>query len=211
LIGACGSKGIDGARNPGAQFTDRTRCQYPRNLRQIDLNPLRIALFGVIPSLLQLMKEPFQVLLFEDTPDDEALAIRALKSVGAPLFVRVARDGVEALDVLGLSGATDEEAPSLPHLVISDLKMPRMSGAEVLARARKHRQFSEVPFVIFSSSDEPGDIQRCMDLGASAYCIKPVDYTSFVDCVKAIASRWLLGRDDEEADADCILETATGT
>jgi CheY-like chemotaxis protein len=131
--------------------------------------------------------EPLTVLLIEDNAEDESLALRALRSCGLPLLVKVARDGALALTALGLGG-TDA---TVPDLVISDLKLPKLTGDEVLHRVRQKKELKNVPYVLFSSSDDRQDVQRCLKLGASAYATKPVDYEEYVDCVQSIARRWL--------------------
>lgn len=150
--------------------------------------------------------EPLTVLLFEDSRDDEQLALRALRQCGLPLFVRVARDGEEALQVLGLAGPSPG-SEQIPDLVISDLKMPKLSGEEVLRRARADERLRHVPYVLLSSSDETADVHQCLELGASAYCAKPVGYPEFIECVAGIARHWLLPEGTARVPF-CILATS---
>lgn len=129
------------------------------------------------------------VLLVEDSPDDERLAVRTLRRLLPPVGVAVARDGQEALDALGLDG---QEAPSVvPDLVLCDLKMPKLSGDEVLRRVRADARLGDVPFVVFTSSDEPTDVARCQALGATEYAVKPVDYEAYGERVAQIVGRHL--------------------
>ena len=118
--------------------------------------------------------EPATVLLIEDTLDDERLALRALQRLDPPLLVKVARDGQAALRALGLDGTTRRR----PDLVLCDLKLPKVNGDEVLRLARAEESLQGVPFVMFSSSDEPTDVARCTEYGASEYATKPVDFIS---------------------------------
>lgn len=136
-----------------------------------------------------MIHEPYTVVLIEDTLDDEQLALRALRGIGLPLLVRVARDGVQGLHLLGLDG--DCETAATPDLIICDIKMPRMNGDEVLRRARACDRLKGVPFVIFSSSDEAADQGRCRALGASDYVTKPVDFEQYLERVKQIAQQWI--------------------
>ena len=154
--------------------------------------------------------DPLTVLLIEDNRDDEQLALRALRTCGLPLFVRVARDGQRGLAAMGLDGPPREVVRRMPDMVISDLKMPRMHGDEVLRRVREFDRLNELPFVIFTSSDEQEDVERCNRLGVTAYCKKPVDYQEFIECVRNIARCWLTN-DTKAREPFCLVDAPEGT
>lgn len=138
--------------------------------------------------------EPKTLLLVEDNPDDEALTLRALRRLArVPLQIDVARDGVEALErVLPSPGsAASAPAPKLPDVVLLDLKMPRMSGMQVLEELRRHERTRALPVVVFTSSSEERDLKRCYDLGANAYVRKPIDFAEFVEAVERLGLFWL--------------------
>jgi two-component system response regulator len=123
------------------------------------------------------------VMLVEDNLDDERLVVRAFHRAGLDDFV-VARTGEEALSLLG--------RPNSPiSLVLLDLKLPKVSGLEVLKFIRENSATSLVPVVVFTSSDEEGDIARCFESGANSYIRKPVDYESFMEAVQAVLTYWL--------------------
>ena len=147
---------------------------------------------------------PFTLLLIEDTPDDEMLALRALRSCGLPLFVRVARDGPGARRALGLDDEPGTADCQVPDLVLSDLKIPGYGGDEVLRRARADARFAHVPYVIFSSSSEPEDVVRCLAFGASAYAQKPVGFQEYIECVGSLA-RWSLAPDTMSKPPPCVI------
>ncbi len=128
------------------------------------------------------------VLLIEDVMDDERIALRILRRIDPTLTVTVARDGQAALQALGLDG---EEGGSRPDLVLCDLKLPKVSGDEILRQARADVRLRDVPFVVFSSSDEPIDVARCSAYGASEYAVKPVDYHAYGERIAAIVGRHL--------------------
>jgi two-component system response regulator len=134
--------------------------------------------------------ERFSILLLEDTRDDEQLSIRALRTCGLPVDVSVARDGEEALGLLGLGSPGSVSEAKIPDLIISDLKLPKLGGAEVLSRIRKDRFLSYLPFVVLSSSGLESDIDRCLELGASDYWVKPVEYYDYIGCVREIVQYW---------------------
>src|SRR5688500_1103877 len=121
---------------------------------------------------------PSRVLLVEDNPDDEALTLRALKKVDVPIEIRVARDGVDALRALGLNGS--DEVPELPHLVLLDIKLPKVTGLEVLRHIRRSPRTEGLPVVMLTSSDEPSDVITASMLNVSRYVRKAVDYDEFM-------------------------------
>ena len=145
------------------------------------------------------------IYLIEDDPDDQGLALRALRSSQLPVKVEVAKDGVEALKILGIDDDFDYAPARLPDLIICDLKMPRLRGDEVLSKAKSSPATQAVPFVMLSSSGHPSDVELCMGLGANAYCLKPVDFDSYIRCVQAIARRWLVV---QQSHPECMLKCA---
>ena len=131
--------------------------------------------------------EPKTILLVEDNADDEQLTLRAMRQSEIPNMIRVARDGAEALDFL-----FGDTSGSLPDLVLLDLKLPKISGLEVLQRIRNEDKSKALPVVILTSSDEERDIVKSYDLGANSYIRKPVDFDEFIDAVRQLGLYWLL-------------------
>lgn len=132
------------------------------------------------------------IFLVEDNPDDEALLLRALQKNQIGVKVRVARDGVEALDFLfGLSADAEGEAGHLPLAVLLDLKLPRLDGLEVLRRVRNHHQTRHLPVIMMTSSDEERDLMESRRLGADRYVCKSADFSSFAAVVRQIGIDWL--------------------
>ena len=127
-----------------------------------------------------------QIVLIEDNPDDEALTLRALKKNGIVNDVIVLRDGAEALTFL--HGA---DAPS-PHLVLLDLKLPRIDGLEVLRRLRQDPRTALLPIVVLTSSNEERDLVESYRLGANSYIRKPVDFEQFTEAVRQLGLYWLV-------------------
>jgi CheY-like chemotaxis protein len=124
-------------------------------------------------------------LLVEDSPDDEELVIDALSALGLPPdAIAVARDGAEALVRL----ATTE---TLPRVVLLDIKLPKLSGLDVLERLRSEHRTRHVPVVIWSTSDAPSDIERAHALGANSYVQKPVDFAELTETVRSVGRYWL--------------------
>jgi two-component system response regulator len=129
------------------------------------------------------------ILLVEDNPDDEELTLRALKKNNLANEVAVARDGVEALDYLF---PNDAVRASLPQLVLLDLKLPRVSGLEVLERIRSVDATRRLPVVILTSSAEERDLIDGYNLGANSYIRKPVDFNEFIEGVRQLGMYWLV-------------------
>lgn len=131
------------------------------------------------------------ILLVEDNPDDEDLALRAIKKNNIVSRVVVARDGVEALDYLHGGDASGADRSSIPTVVLLDLKIPKVDGLEVLRRLRAHPRTRLIPVVILTSSMDEKDIVQGYALGANSYVRKPVNFTDFVATVKQLGLYWL--------------------
>lgn len=137
--------------------------------------------------------EKKMILLVEDNADDEALTIRALHKHNILNEMVVARDGVEALDYLFCRGEYSERDPSmLPQVVLLDLKLPKVSGLEVLEQIRSNDRTEHLPVVILTSSNEEQDVIDGYKLGANSYVRKPVNFTEFSEAVKQLGLYWLI-------------------
>jgi len=131
------------------------------------------------------------ILWVEDDPNDIILVGRALGKLQFPMPVHV-RDGEEAVNYLS-SVVQDRGSgkPDVPSLVLLDLKLPRLSGLEVLKWVRLQPGLRRLPVLIFTSSTELFDINRAYDLGANAYLIKPVDFATLLQLFQRIQDFWL--------------------
>jgi two-component system response regulator len=133
------------------------------------------------------------ILLVEDNPDDEDLALRAFQRSDVTNPVAVARDGIEALDYLHGTGVhAGRDVSVQPAVVLLDLKLPRMDGFGVLRNIRADARTQCVPVVMLTSSREDQDVLECYRLGANSYVHKPLDFTEFVGAVRQMAVYWLL-------------------
>jgi two-component system response regulator len=132
------------------------------------------------------------ILLVEDNPDDELLALRALKKNNLINEVVVAHDGVEALDYLfGAGEYAGRDTDVMPQLILLDLKLPRIDGLEVLRRLRADGRTRLLPVVILTSSREQQDMLDGYGLGANSYVRKPVNFEQFVGAVEQLKLYWL--------------------
>jgi CheY-like chemotaxis protein len=130
--------------------------------------------------------EEVEILLVEDNPEDLELALRALRRHKIANRIRVARDGAEALAFLRHPGG------HLPKVVLLDLKLPKISGIEVLEAIRADERTRVLPVVVLTSSRESPDVRRCYELGVNSYIVKPVDFDAFVKAVAEVGLYWML-------------------
>jgi two-component system response regulator len=133
------------------------------------------------------------ILLVEDNPDDEILTLRALRKANIANRIEVMRDGAEALDFVFCTGNyTGRDASDVPQLILLDLKLPKVSGLQVLERIRSDERTKRIPVVILTSSTEPVDIQSGYDLHVNSFVSKPVSFQEFSEVVQRLGLYWLL-------------------
>ena len=101
-----------------------------------------------------------------------------------PISLTAAASGFEALERL-------TEAAKLPDIILLDIRMPRMSGLELLEKLKATHRFSSIPVVMFSNSMQPEDVERARQLGATGYCVKPADVEEYRRFAKEIYEGWL--------------------
>ncbi|HWA37748.1 MAG TPA: response regulator [Burkholderiales bacterium] len=133
------------------------------------------------------------ILLVEDNEDDEELTTRALRQARVANDIVVARDGREALDYLFSEGQHAGRDPGrTPALILLDLKLPKLSGLEVLQRIRADERTRLIPTVVLTSSSEDEDMLRSYETGANSYVRKPVEFSAFASAVSQLGVYWML-------------------
>jgi CheY-like chemotaxis protein len=133
-----------------------------------------------------------EILFAEDSLDDAALTIRALKRSGFTNKLFHVKDGAEALDFFYCKGDYEtRDNTEKPKLILLDLKMPKISGLQVLEKIKSDPSLKSVPVVILTSSKENPDIEKCYALGANSYIVKPVDSDNFFNAIKDIGLYWM--------------------
>ena len=133
------------------------------------------------------------ILLVEDNPDDELLAVRALKKCNIKNKIIVARDGVEALDYLfGTGQYQGRDLSDMPQIILLDLKLPKVDGLEVLKKIRSDDRTRLLPVAVLTSSKEEKDMVDSYTLGANSYIRKPVDFDQFTESVRQLGLYWLV-------------------
>jgi two-component system, response regulator len=134
--------------------------------------------------------EAVEILLVEDSDSDAELITRALRKGSlVNKFVRV-RDGVEALDFIFREGAFAKRGSGQPRLVLLDLKMPRLSGIDVLRRLKSDETTKQIPVVVLTSSAEEQDVRTSYELGVNSYLVKPVAFQDFTSVVAQTGLYW---------------------
>lgn len=132
------------------------------------------------------------ILLVEDNRNDEELTLMAFEQSKIMSEVAVVRDGAEALDYLFKTGKyTNRALSDLPAVILLDLKLPKISGLEVLKRIRADAQTQLVPVVILRTSKEQEDIINSYKLGCNSYIRKPVNFTEFIEAARKLGLYWL--------------------
>jgi CheY-like chemotaxis protein len=133
------------------------------------------------------------ILLVEDNQDDIDLTIRALKHNNITNEVVVLNDGEDALEYLFHEGKYSElESGNMPAVILLDIKLPKLSGLEVLKKLRSDERTKVVPVVILTSSQEESDVLNGYNLGCNSYVKKPVDFEQFSEAVRQLGLYWLL-------------------
>ncbi len=133
-----------------------------------------------------------EILLVEDNPNDEMLALHAFKRQKVANDVHVVRDGAEALEYIFCTGAYVDRKIENPKVILLDLKLPFVDGIEVLRQIRADPRTRLVPVVILTSSNEERDVVEAYRLGVNSYIVKPVDFDQFNGVAKQLGYYWLL-------------------
>jgi two-component system response regulator len=137
--------------------------------------------------------ETIDILLVEDNPHDAELTVRALKKRHLANRIFVAEDGAQALDILFARGQYEKRENSTPpKVVLLDLKLPKVSGLEVLKEIKSDERTKRIPVVVVTSSREDPDIKEAYSFGANSYVVKPVDFEQFFDAMSNLGLYWLL-------------------
>jgi CheY-like chemotaxis protein len=127
------------------------------------------------------------ILHVEDDPNDTLLFEHACRKAGVVFDLQAVSDGDQAIAYLrGSNGFSDRMKHPIPKLILLDLKMPRVSGFDVLAWLRADELFKQVPVVVLTSSNHDADVKRAYDLGARSYLVKPVGFEALVELVKTL-------------------------
>lgn len=134
-----------------------------------------------------------EILLIEDNSNDQELTMRALKKRNIANKVQIVNDGEEALEYLfGEGKYAGRDVSAIPKVVLLDLKLPKVSGLDVLKRIKSDPHTKTIPVVVLTSSMEERDRLQSYELGVNSYIVKPVDFDKFVEAVSELGFYWLL-------------------
>ena len=133
-----------------------------------------------------------EILMVEDNPNDELLALHAFKKHNLANKVHVVRDGAEALEFIFCTGAYAQRRFENPRVILLDKKLPLVDGMEVLRQIRADPRTCLVPVVMLTSSAEDRDVIESYQLGVNSYIVKPVDFEQFTETARQLGYYWLL-------------------
>lgn len=144
------------------------------------------------PLSSQLVEQPIAILLVEDNPADAELTIRALRRNKSDYPIQLVQDGAEALDFLFCQGDyASRQITNQPKVVLLDLKLPKVSGLDVLRQLKADPRTQLIPVVVLTSSAEDRDVVECYRLGLNSYVVKPIDFEQFNEAVQQIGFYWI--------------------
>jgi CheY-like chemotaxis protein len=137
---------------------------------------------------MKIMKgEPISILLVEDNVDHAHLVIRKLKSFQVANSITHIEDGEAALQYLEKAG----EEKNLPHIILLDLRLPKVDGLEVLGFVKSNPAYMEIPVVVLTTSDAETDIAKAYHLHANSYLVKPVNFENFTELMEILGFYWI--------------------
>ncbi|NOZ68409.1 MAG: response regulator [Deferribacteres bacterium] len=143
------------------------------------------------------MKKDTVILLAEDDEGHAGLIIKNLKRAGVGNRILVFKNGEDILHFLSGEGKNLCLQDGNSCILLLDIRMPRIDGIEILQRLKQDETLRDIPVIIITTTDEPGTIQKCRDLGCKRYIVKPVDYNMFVETVRQLGEFLL------KMDGDC--------
>lgn len=133
------------------------------------------------------------ILLVEDSPFDADLCLRALKKSNLANSIHWVKDGEEALEFIFAEGRyANRDIKNHPKVILLDIKMPKVSGLEVLAKIRGDERTKTIPVVALTSSKQDSDIIKSYNLGVNSFITKPVEFENFTKAIVDIGYYWMM-------------------
>ena len=134
-----------------------------------------------------------QILLVEDNPADSELTMDALRDRNLANQVHHVEDGQQAVDFLfGQGKYSGRNTDAKPKLILLDLKLPKLSGLDVLQIIKKDERTRTIPVVVLTSSREEKDLIESYQLGVNSYVTKPVNFNDFSEAGANLGMYWLM-------------------
>jgi two-component system response regulator len=136
------------------------------------------------------IEQKYCILVADDDTDDQFMLKEAFASLNFDKEIRTVENGEELLDYLNAKGKYCDALLPIPKLILLDLNMPKIDGRQCLRLIRTNPQYSKIPIIIFSTSNNPEDITQSYELGANSYIIKPYSYNELVEIIDIIKKYW---------------------
>jgi two-component system response regulator len=138
------------------------------------------------------MNNEIDILLIEDNIHEAQLAIRSFKKNNLANRLLHFDDGVEAMDfIFAANKYSNRSAAALPKLILLDLKLPKISGLDILKAIKTNNTTKHIPVIVLTASKEEPDIRACYDLGVNSYIVKPVNFDAFSKAVADLGMYWM--------------------
>jgi two-component system response regulator len=138
------------------------------------------------------MQERVDILLVEDNQHEARLTIRSFQKSNLTNGLLHIADGAEALDfIFARNQYASRRVQDVPKLILLDLKLPKVSGLEILKAVKEDEHTKVIPVIVLTSSKEEPDITACYKLGVNSYIVKPVDFGSFSKAVAELGMYWM--------------------
>lgn len=139
-----------------------------------------------------ILHKEINILLAEDNPADVEITQEAFKRGKLRNKIFVVKDGREALDYLFHQGEyQDKAAYPTPDLILLDIKMPKVSGLEVLEKIKRDEELKRLPVIVLTVSDREADVIKAYNTGVNSYIVKPVKFSEFLDVVARVKEYWI--------------------
>ena len=132
------------------------------------------------------MKNEVIILIAEDDEGHAELIRRNLTRAGLANKIRLFSDGQQVIDFLFRRGNEPHRIPGESYILLLDIRMPKVSGTEVLKQLKADPELRSLPVIIVSTTDDPYEVQKCHSLGCSNYITKPIEYESFVNAIRQL-------------------------
>ena len=139
-----------------------------------------------------MLGEPILVMLVEDNADHAELVIRTMESHHIPTRIQHVTDGESALDyLLRRNNFSDPETSPRPHMILLDLRLPRVDGLEVLRIIKEEDELKSIPVVILTTSEAEKDVMHAYENYVNSYLVKPVGFEDFSHLMNDLGYYWL--------------------
>jgi len=139
-----------------------------------------------------MLGKPLEILLVEDNEAHAKIVERGLKNHRIANRLHHVPDGKAALDYVFRRGEfSDPEVSPRPHVILLDLRLPKVDGLEVLKTIKEDKEARRIPVIVLTTSEAEKDVMTAYDNHANAYLTKPVDFDKFAQQMNDLGFFWL--------------------